>query len=71
MSIPCQVHQTELKALEERLSCCQMAQNFVLMMLCILLNQAEIYSALRIYVIMIIILKPITKAVKNFFILLQ
>ena len=35
------------------------------------LNQAEIYLALRIYVIMVIILKLITKAVKNFFILLQ
>ena len=39
--------------------------------LCILLNQEEIYLVLRIYVIMVIILKPITKVVKNFFILLQ
>jgi hypothetical protein len=39
-----------LKALEERISYCQKEQNFVLTMLCILLNIEEIKSFLRIFV---------------------
>jgi hypothetical protein len=47
-----------------------MEQKYVLMIFCTLLNLEGIYSALRIYDIMVIILKPTIKAMKNIFILM-